>query len=255
GSARRQAAAGDRRDHRRLHRLVGGQGGDERGRHRRAHRVRPALPGRAGGEEAAEAGAGGRAGRDEPGAAGRAAGPGARARRRHRRGAALHRVRAGVRAGRRLPGDAVGGRGHRGARLDVLAGLADQGGAAAVPGARRVGRRPHLRRQRLLAGVRLDGRGQGRHGVRGPLPGPRARAARHPGQPGRRRAAADDGGAQHPGVQAVRGRLGRAGAAGLGHQRPGAGGPHLRRAAVGLDARHDRRDRARRRRVPRDRRV
>ena len=117
---------------------------------------------------------------------GRAARPGPRARRRHRRRAALDRVRAGVRARRRLPGDAVGRRGHRGARLDVLAAGAGHGGAAAAAGARRLDRRAHLRRHRGLAGVRLDGRGQGRAGVGRPVPRPRARPARHPGQPGRR---------------------------------------------------------------------
>ena len=86
-----------------------------------------------------------------------------------------------VRARRRLPGHAVGGRGHRGARLDLLAAGAGQGGAAAAAGAGRLGRRAHLRRDRVLARVRLDGRGQGRDGVRGPLPGPRAGPARASG--------------------------------------------------------------------------
>ena len=56
-----------------------------------------------------------------------------------------------------------------------------------------------------------------------------------------------------PGFDAVRGRLGRAGAAGLGPHRPGAGRPSLLRAAVGLVPGHHRRDRPRRRRLPRGR--
>ena len=57
-----------------------------------------------------------------------------------------------------------------------------------------------------------------------------------------------------PGFDAVRGRVGRAGAAGLGPHRPGAGRPGLLRAAVRLVPGHHRRDRARRRRLPRARR-
>ena len=49
--------------------------------------------------------------------------------------------------------------------------------------------------------------------------------ARHPLQPRRRRAGAHDGGQEHPRVRAVRGHLGRAGAARLGHQRSRAGRP------------------------------
>ena len=52
----------------------------------------------------------------------------------------------------------------------------------------RLGRRADLRRDRRLAGVRLDGRGQGRAGVLLALPGPRPRPGGHPGQPGLRRA-------------------------------------------------------------------
>ena len=47
--------------------------------------------------------------------------------------------------------------------------------------------------------------------------------AGHPGQPGLGRPAAHDGGQVDPRLRAVRGRLGRAGAAGLGPHRPGAG--------------------------------
>ena len=77
---------------------------------------------------------------------------------------------------------------------------------------------------------------------------------RHPLQPRRRRAGAHDGGQEHPRLLQVRGRLGRAGPARLGHHRPGAGRPVVRRPAVGLLPGHDRRDRPRRRRLPRRRR-
>ena len=49
-----------------------------------------------------------------------------------------------------------------------------------------------------LAGVRLDGRGQGRAGVGRPLPRARAGPARLPGQPRRGRPAAHDGGQVDP---------------------------------------------------------
>ena len=72
----------------------------------------------------------------------------------------------------------------------------------------------------------------------------------HPLQPRRRRPGADDGGQEHPRVRPVRGHLGRAGAARLGHQRPRAGRQGVRRAAVGLVPGDHRRDRPRRRRLP-----
>ena len=97
--------------------------------------------------------------RQDPRAPGRGRPP-----RRHR---PLHRLRP---AGRlQLPGGAVGGRGHRGAGLGVLLQVADHG-LPAADGARRLGRRPHLRRADRLAEVRLDGRGQGGAGEHQPLP-------------------------------------------------------------------------------------
>ena len=96
--------------------------------------------------------------------------------------------RAAVRARRQLPRHPVGGRRQGGARLHLLAEVAGDGGAAA-DGRRRLGRRPRLRRVRRLAGLRLDGRGQGRARVLRPLPGPRPRPAAGPGQPGRGRPA------------------------------------------------------------------
>ena len=83
--------------------------------------------------------------------------------------------------------------------------------------------RADLRRDPGLAGLRLDGRGQGRPGVGHPLPGPLPRRAGHPGQPGVGRPAAHDGGEVDPRLRGVRGGLGRAGPARLGPHRPGAG--------------------------------
>ena len=60
-------------------------------------------------------------------------------------------------------------------------------------------------------------------GVGHPVPGPGPRAAGHPGQPGRGRPAEDDGRQVDPRLRRVRGRVGRAGPAGLGPHRPGAG--------------------------------
>ena len=78
----------------------------------------------------------------------------------------------------------------RGAGVGLLVQLPDHGRQAAAdqPG---LGRRPDLRRHHLLAGVRLDGRGQGRPGEHQPLPGPLSRARRASGStsspPGRSR--------------------------------------------------------------------
>ena len=73
----------------------------------------------------------------------------------------------------------------------------------------------------------------------------------HPGQPGRRRADADHGGQVHSGLLRLRGRLGRAGAARLGHHRFVLGGQGVRGPAVGLVPDDHRRDRPRRRRLSR----
>ena len=154
---------------------------------------------------------------ERPGRAGR---PGARARRRPRRGAALDRVRAGVLPRRGLPGRAVGRRGDRGAGLGVSLQVPGGGGAAAV------------RRVRRLASSGLDfdarvawpaydwmGVAKAGAGVDLALPGPRARPAADPGQPGRGRPGAHHGGQEHPGLRRRSRTPGRAGAAGLGHQR------------------------------------
>ncbi len=79
---------------------------------------------------------------------------------------------------------------------------ADEDAAASVVGL-------DLRRQPGLAGLRLDGRGQGRAWSPLPLPRPLPRPAGHPSQPGRRRAAAHHGRQVDPRLRAVRGRLDR----------------------------------------------
>ena len=95
----------------------------------------------------------------------------------------------------------VGGRGDRAAHVSTYSLKALAMAALPLMRRRRLDRRPGLRRPRGLAGLRLDGRGQGRPGVLRPLPGPRPRPARDPGQPGVGRAAADHGGQEHPGLR------------------------------------------------------
>ncbi len=74
-------------------------------------------------------------------------------------------------------------------------------------------------------------------------------------EPGRRRARAHAGRAVDPRLRAVRGRVGRPGAPGVVRPRPRGRGQGLRRPAVRLVPRHDRRDHPRRRRLPRHGRV
>ena len=71
-------------------------------------------------------------------------------------------------------------------------------------------RRPGLRRQRRLAGLRLGRRLQGRAGVDQPLPRARPRPARRALEPRRRRPAADRGGLEHRGLRGPRARSGSA---------------------------------------------
>ena len=127
GSARGQAAADHRRDHRRVDRVLGGPG---RAARRARRSCSPASAGcrwSSGSQAAARAGAGGRARRDRRGPPGRAAGPGPRARR--RLDGVLHSI--GFAPASALGGgfldDALGGRGDRGARVDVLAAVAGRG--------------------------------------------------------------------------------------------------------------------------------
>ena len=149
---------------------------------------------------------------------------GPRARRRPRRGAALHRLRARGRAGRQLPQDRVGRRRH--CRADL--GLQPQGAGRRGPAAdaqRRLGRRAHLRRHRGLAQVRLDGRGEGRVRVDRALPRPRPRSVGDPGQPRRGRTAEVHGRQGDPRLRGVRGRLGGSSAAPVGRPRLRTGRP------------------------------
>ena len=76
--------------------------------------------------------------------------------------------------------------------------------------------------------------------------------ARHPGQPGLRGPAAHAGRQGDPGVQRPRGHVERPGPARLGQRRPRADRQGDLRAAVGPVPGDHRRDRARRRRLPRD---
>ena len=188
---------------------------------------------------------------------GRAAGPGPRARRRAStacctRSGSRRRPRSAA-ASWTTPWEDVATAVHVSTYSLPVAG---EGGAAAAAGARRLDRRAHLRRH-ASPGRRTTGWAWPRRGWSRPPATP----ARELGPRGIRVNLVAAGPLRTmaarsiPGLQPVRGRLGRAGAARLGHHRPGAGRPHLRRAAVGLDARGDRRDRARRRRVPRDGRV
>ena len=120
----------------------------------------------------------------------------------------------------------------------------------------RIDRRARLRQPDPgVAGLRLDGRGEVRVRSHRALPRPRARAARHPCEPRVGRTDPHARGAQHPGLRAVRSGVGRACAARLGHPRQpsrcaGGGG-----VALGLVPRDVGRDAARRRRLPRRRRV
>ena len=167
-----QADPGHRGHHGRLDRVPRGPGGAAGRRHRDPDRIRPPQPGGADRPAAALPAAGPRAGRDQRGSPRFPGRTGPRARGRPGRRAARHRLRQSRRGARReLPAHPVGRRGHRGPGLRVLAEGGHDGGAAA-DGRRRLGRGPGLRRQRGLAGLRLDGRGQGRPGVVRAVPGP-----------------------------------------------------------------------------------
>ena len=150
----------------------------------------------------------------------------------------------------------VGGRGHRPARLGLLAQGAGGGRAAADEGTAAVDRRPRLRRQ--------PWRGR-------PTTGwawPRRRSSRPPatwpatsGQRGIRVNLVAAGPLRTmaaksiPGFEQFEERVGRPGPARLGLSDPEPAARGVRGAAVRLVPGHDRRDRPRRRRLPRDRRV
>ncbi|CAA9275298.1 MAG: Enoyl-[acyl-carrier-protein] reductase [NADH], partial [uncultured Blastococcus sp.] len=225
------------------------------GRHRRPVEFRAgAVAVHAHRQAAAPGGAGRRARRDEhraPVDAGRPA-PGARRRAGRRR--PLDRLRAPGGDGGGLPRGGLGARSHGVPGVELVAGLAHAGLSTAVR-RDRLGRRADLRRDRRLARLWLDGGGQGGAGVHVPLPGPRAGAGGRAGQPRRRRAAAHHGHEVHPRQQPVRGGVGGPRPPGLvGHRHRAVGQGRLR-PAVGLVPRHHRRDRARRRGLPRRRRV
>ena len=129
------------------------------------------------------------------------------------------------------------------------------GRRAAAAAGRRARRRQHrgpgLRRLRGLAGLRLDGRVQGGAGVRLALPGPRPGLRRHAREPGGRRPDRHRGGGRHPRLRRPGRGLAAPGAAGLGLRRRRRGGRLGLLPAERPLARGQRRDPARRRRLPR----
>ena len=255
GSARRQEHRGHRRAHRRLDRLLGRPARPARGRRDRAHRCRPgAQPHPAHGPQAAADDGG----PTSPCSSSTSPCPSTSppcatqlAARWGRVDGVLHAI--GFAPQSLLGDDFMGATWDdvavAAAHLDLLAEGAGRRLRAADDRRRGV-RRARLRQLGDVAGLQLDGRGQVGAAEPQPLPRPGARPARHPLQPGGRRAAAHDGGQEHPRVRPVRGHLGRAGAARLGHRRRRAGRQGVRGAAVGLVPRDHRRDRARRRRLP-----
>ena len=163
--------------------------------------------------------------------------PGARARRRPRRRPALDRVRH--------PRALLGGNFMTGPWEDVaqavqVSAYSLKSLAVATPaadGARRLDRRAHLRRDVRLAGVRLDGRGQGGARVDHPLPRPRPRSRGHPLQPGLGRPDQDDGRQVDPGLRGPRVGVEGPRPARLGRDRPRARRAGRVRAAVATGSR------------------
>ena len=140
----------------------------------------------------------------------------------------------------------------RRAGLGVLAQASLDHGRPAADVRGRQRRRAHLRRPVRLAGLRLDGRGQGRVRVDGPLPRPRPRARRAS-------AATSSRPARSAPPRRSRSRASSSSRRSWGSRAPlgwdvndPARRPACVRPAVRLVPRHDRRDRARRRRLPRD---
>ena len=130
------------------------------------------------------------------------------------------------------PEDALGGKFMSAPPESARAGVPDQrvlaqvagrdGHAAAGQERRRRDRRAGLRRLGRLARLRLDGRREGRAGVRLPLPGSRPGPAGRAGQPGVGRAGRDAGRRRDPGLRRARGRWGsRRRSAGTRRPRPG----------------------------------
>ena len=157
--------------------------------------------------------------------------------------------------GRQVPHRALAGRRAGGAGLGVLPDVADPGlPAADVLG--RVSRRSDLRRDGRVAGLRLDGGGQGRRWS------PASRyLARDLGPEGIRVNLVSAGPLRTlaakaiPGFSDLEDDVDHPGAARLGQRRPRADRQGDLRAAVGPVPGDHRRDRARRRRLPRDGRL
>ena len=182
----------------------------EQGANGGAHRVRPAVAGGADRQAAARAGAGGRAGRHRPGRSWTRWPTGSASTWTGSTGCCTRSASRRPRRSAATSWTPVGGRRDRRAHVRVLAQVAGRGGAAADDRRRR-DRRARLRRPSGLAGLRLDGRGQGRAGVGHPVPGPRPGPEGDPGQPGLRRAGPDDGGQVDPRLRRSGERLERAG--------------------------------------------
>ena len=123
------------------------------------------------------------------------------------------------RARRQLPQHAAGERDHRVPDVGVLAEGAGRRAVRPVPGGGRVDRRARLRRHRRLAGLRLDGRGQGGAGGHLALPGARPRPAWRAREPGVRRPARHARRARHPRLRRSRRRVAAPGAAAAGTSR------------------------------------
>ncbi|CAA9486931.1 MAG: Enoyl-[acyl-carrier-protein] reductase [NADH], partial [uncultured Rubrobacteraceae bacterium] len=251
-TARRQEGAGYRRAGPAVHSLLGGAAGRRAGRGGGPEQLRPRpQPHRTDRQTPRPPAPHPRARRQQAGGhRGRGQGP-RRALGRGPRHRPRRRLRPGGRPRRELPDRRVALRGHR--RPDL--GLLPQGpDRRPLPphAAGRLRRRPGLRRPGRLAGLRLDGRGQGRPRVDLALPRPRPRRKGHQGEPRLRRPRKNPRRQGHQRLRRDRGRVGPTGAARVGDHRPRAGGPGRRKPALGLVAGDDRRADPRRRRLPRD---
>ncbi len=153
---------------------------------------------------------------------------------------------------RRLPRRRLGGCLRRSACLDVFTQSARRG-LRTADGPRRGVRRTRFRQPSGMAGVQLDGGGQVRPAERQPISGATARSNGDPFQSRRRRPDQDDGREIDSGIRVVRRHLGRTSTARLGCPGPTARGTGLCGVALGLVPGDHRRDRPRRRRIPRRR--
>ncbi|CAA9326508.1 MAG: Enoyl-[acyl-carrier-protein] reductase [NADH], partial [uncultured Nocardioidaceae bacterium] len=256
GDSRRKTDPGRGGDHGQLHRFRGGPGGPGAGGRRRGLQLRPrARHHQADREPAAEAGAGHRARRHRRRTPPTTPGAARRTLRRFGRSGPLDRFRQPRDTSRwQVPRGSLAGRRTGGAGLGLLPGLPEYR-MSAVDELGRRGGRDDLRRDGRVAGVRLDGRGQGGSRVLLAVPGTRPGTARDPGQPGLGRAVEDPGREGDPGFRGPGVDVERPGAARVGRAGPGSDGASGRGAALGLLPRDDRGDRARRRWLPRDGRL